>query len=153
MEFTREDTLGIYMAGKYSIGGAWSPLSNVVFCDHYNPGGGGLEDGIVGRTKPVDGEGANPPTAFVSLAGGREARFRLTIHPKDAGRSVRVDAFDITGRLVRRIDRSSSVEGTRAITWDYRTEAGAEVRPGVYFIRCSVGDRTFKTTRIVNSVN
>jgi len=151
-DFPREDTLGVYLALKYSIGeDEWSPMSNVVYCDPFSPGGG-PEDGIVARRNPDDAVFMQP-SGFVNLAGGREARFQLTVHPGDTGRSVRVDAFDVTGRLVRKIYRSSAVQGTTTVSWDYRTDTGAEVRPGVYFIRCTVGSRAFKTTRIVNAMN
>ena len=51
----------------------------------------------------------------------------------------RLEIYDLSGRLVRRIDLSSLPPGYHLIRWDGRNGLGEEVTSGVYFITL-VGD-------------
>ena len=58
---------------------------------------------------------------------------------------VRVEVFDVQGRLTRRL---VGVAGRTSVTWDGRDAAGAPVAAGVYFARFRAGDVS-TVTRIV----
>jgi PKD repeat protein len=61
--------------------------------------------------------------------------------------SVKIDLFDIQGRLVRTIvDESFAPAGVHAATIDGRDQRGAKLASGVYFVRGSTADGTFKNT-------
>ena len=53
-----------------------------------------------------------------------------------------VNAYDVAGRLVRRLHRGSLRAGPHALDWDGRDEAGRDVRSGIYFIRIQSGVAT-----------
>ena len=56
---------------------------------------------------------------------------------------VEVSVFDQTGRLVRQLCDSRVAAGTHVLTWNLDDYRGARVRPGVYFLRVAIGDRSF----------
>jgi flagellar hook assembly protein FlgD len=63
--------------------------------------------------------------------------------------AVRLELYDLTGRLVRRIvDGVVFPAGPHALTWDGRTDAGTAARSGLYLARLSAGGAE-STTRIV----
>jgi FlgD Ig-like domain/Divergent InlB B-repeat domain len=63
---------------------------------------------------------------------------------------VRLDVYDVTGRVVRRLLREASAAGgLRAITWDGKDEAGRDVAAGAYFVRMSVVAGPTSTQRFV----
>ena len=51
--------------------------------------------------------------------------------------NIRVDVFDLAGRLVRRLDPINAGIGGQELYWDGRDERGALVQTGVYFFRAS----------------
>jgi hypothetical protein len=53
------------------------------------------------------------------------------------GGRVRLQLFDVTGRLVRTLLDSSLPAGVHEIAWDGRSDAGGTVRNGMYFYRLS----------------
>jgi len=53
---------------------------------------------------------------------------------------VRIDIFDIGGRLVRRLVDDERPAGLHEVTWDGRGEHGRRLRSGVYCYRLSAGD-------------
>jgi hypothetical protein len=66
---------------------------------------------------------------------------------------VKIEIYDVTGRLVRRLDLGYRPAGSywdrsRAAYWDGRNEAGELVASGVYFYRMTAGDFT-ATKRMV----
>jgi len=52
-----------------------------------------------------------------------------------SGQRVNVDIFDVTGRLVRSLFRDSVLQDGRIISWNGRSESGAHVPGGEYFLR------------------
>ncbi len=50
-----------------------------------------------------------------------------------------VDIFDINGRLVRRLNAESSIEGETTMIWNGCLEDGNPASPGIYFARCKIG--------------
>lgn len=57
----------------------------------------------------------------------------------DSRRDVRLAVYDVTGRRVRDLVRSSMPAGEHRIPWDGRMESGAEAPSGVYFVRLETG--------------
>ena len=54
--------------------------------------------------------------------------------------SVRLELYDLTGRLVRRlVDGVVMSAGPHSVTWDGRTDAGDLARSGTYYIRLRAG--------------
>jgi probable HAF family extracellular repeat protein len=56
------------------------------------------------------------------------------------GNDVRLEIFDVSGRLVCRLVDGKLPMGRRALRWDGRDASGAAVSSGVYQVRVSVGD-------------
>jgi hypothetical protein len=62
-----------------------------------------------------------------------------------AGGETEVTAYDVSGRLVRRLHQGVLRAGPHALDWDGRDEAGRDVRSGVYFIQVRSGVTTLRT--------
>jgi hypothetical protein len=62
----------------------------------------------------------------------RETRIRFD---GASGQRVKVDIFDVTGRLVRSLFRDTVLQNGSAISWNGRSESGAHVSAGEYFLR------------------
>ena len=82
------------------------------------------------------------PTRF-ALAGvtpnpfGCDTRIRLDL-PREA--KVRVEVFEVTGRLVRVLADTNLPPGTHVIAWSGDGEGGQPLAPGVYTLRMEAGD-------------
>jgi len=64
---------------------------------------------------------------------------------------VRLDVFDVSGRLVRGLVPGQVKEsGTFDVSWDARDNQGRQVAPGVYFLRLQT-DRNSEVQRVVLS--
>lgn len=74
-------------------------------------------------------------TTSISLALDRESK-------------VRVEIFDVAGRLVRTLEDGVLAAGSHRLTWDGRTDLGSEAASGTYFYRLVTPDRT-ETRRMV----
>ncbi len=61
----------------------------------------------------------------------------------DAGRSIEV--YDARGRHVRSIPVEQTAGSLKTVTWDARSEQGARVPPGIYFLKISDGVDTIST--------
>lgn len=56
--------------------------------------------------------------------------------------AVRVDLFDLTGRLVRTLVDGAGQAGVTSILWDGLGENGRPVAPGVYFLKLNAAGRS-----------
>jgi FlgD Ig-like domain/Matrixin len=75
--------------------------------------------------------GPNPANPVVKL---------LYIIPRSAGsQSVRLQIFDVSGRLVRTLANGPQNPGPYPVVWDGRDDSGRGVGSGNYFARLSVG--------------
>jgi photosystem II stability/assembly factor-like uncharacterized protein len=74
-------------------------------------------------------------------------RSTLSFALPEAG-SVRVDVFDVSGRIVRTLADGAMPRGTHALVWDGRNAAGRVVGTGVYFYRVATASETV-TSRAV----
>lgn len=107
---------------------------------------------------PVD-DGSDDPAA--DPAGSAEARSTLTAAPNPGNPSiqlqftlprrsqVRLDMFDLAGRLVRRLHHGPLARGAHTITWDGRYAGGEAAPSGVYVARLApAGGPAPVTTRV-----
>jgi hypothetical protein len=62
---------------------------------------------------------------------------------------VRIDVFNIAGRLVKTIVDERQEAGYKEVAWDGRNEAGEKVASGVYMYRMEAGDYTSKRTMVL----
>jgi hypothetical protein len=92
---------------------------------------------------------ALPPTPRVVTASSELARARFAPNPFSATtrmiyalpRASRVEAgvYDLNGRRVRALVSAALPAGVHELRWDGADDAGARVRPGMYFLRGTVG--------------
>jgi hypothetical protein len=76
--------------------------------------------------------------------------FRYSIPDADAGRSLDLSVYDVSGRFVRQLDAGLSRAGTHFANWDLRDGAGKHVRAGLYFVRATNGrDRIVRSVVVV----
>jgi uncharacterized repeat protein (TIGR01451 family) len=62
---------------------------------------------------------------------------------------VRIQVFDISGRLVRSLLDATQTPGSRTVGWDLTDGAGQRVPSGVYFYRLQVGGENFTQKMLV----
>ncbi|HEU4929919.1 MAG TPA: FlgD immunoglobulin-like domain containing protein [Candidatus Krumholzibacteria bacterium] len=67
---------------------------------------------------------------------GQSARFQYELMQASA---VRVDVYDVAGRLVRSLVDSSQEPNLYSVMWDGRNQAGSDVPSGLYFFRIQAG--------------
>lgn len=87
--------------------------------------------------------GIAPPDAGIRLRaesnpGRGPMVFALEV---DAAGDQRLEIHDISGRLVRTVDRGWRAQGTRRVSWDGMDEAGARAPSGIYLVTLGAGDR------------
>lgn len=97
----------------------------------------GVEDVI---TQMAGGYLFNHPNPFGSTT---DIRFRLT----NSGPTV-LRVFDLSGRVVRRLDMGVIGAGNHHMTWDGRNDSGETLPSGVYFYKLNVPGET-RTGRMV----
>lgn len=68
--------------------------------------------------------------------------------PGPSSSPIGVEIFDLSGRLVRRLEGSARASGEYRIAWDGRDDAGRDSPVGTYFSRASLGPMTL-SLRIV----
>jgi flagellar hook assembly protein FlgD len=61
---------------------------------------------------------------------------------------VEIDVFDVNGRLVRTLVRSTLGPGERCVAWDGRDRRGLAVSSGMYILRLSTSGRIW-TSRLM----
>ena len=59
------------------------------------------------------------------------------------GAAVRIGVYDLSGRIVRPLVAGFVAGGRHETSWDGTDAAGTRVRPGVYFIRATIGTHAF----------
>jgi hypothetical protein len=74
------------------------------------------------------------------------ARVALSL-PRDT--DVHVQAFDVSGRLVRTLGRGVMEAGRADMIWDLSDNAGRPVPAGIYMVHGRLGDQTFVKRLIV----
>jgi hypothetical protein len=121
--------------------GNWSAMSNVFSATTICFGEG---------TKPTDAMpivlalGAPRPSP---TAAGTTLRYDIPL--KNGGDRFELGIYDVRGRLVKTLRHDAAVPGTFTLAWDRATNDGPRARPGIYFIRMSVGDERRTQTLIL----
>jgi hypothetical protein len=95
----------------------------------------GAGTGVVGAPERI-------PSGFsLSVLGSVSAhpRFIFSIPQRGSAGVVRLEIFDVAGRLVRRLVDSPELIGRQEVAWNGRDEAGRLVSPGTFFARLTAG--------------
>lgn len=99
----------------------------------------------------IDGTGQTP-VGVPDVAAGSVDGLRVTASPNpfrsstelayslDAPRQVRIDVFDVSGRLVRTLQSGEQAAGSHAVSWDARDAGDNRMESGVYFYRFRAGN-------------
>jgi hypothetical protein len=117
-----------------------SPV-NATLADGQGQGTIQNDDSLVGVESPVPARtflGVAYPNPFAGMA-------TIPFGLKESG-SVRIDIFDVGGRLVRGLREGFEEKGYRRVTWDGRDNSGTHVASGIYMVRLQAGSKTFTQT-------
>ena len=117
--------------------GNWSTISNVV-AKTANAIPTGIGDG------PVALKFSAP---YPNPSRGR-ASFSIGI-PRET--DVDIEAYDVTGRLVRTLQKGVQPPGERTLVWDLRSNEGIPLSAGVYLVRARIGDQVINRRVIVQN--
>lgn len=98
-------------------------------CPRFNPAGSG----------PATATGGPGMRLFPNPSTG-EVRFEIEAPERAAGGPVRLEIYDVRGRLVRLLHAGTPAEPSPA--WDGRDAHGTAAADGIYFARFTTGDRT-----------
>jgi len=98
----------------------------------------------------VEEKGAGLPEDFAINASPNpfNASCKLSLEIDKPG-DVRVDVFDINGRLIANLADKSVSAGNYSVTWNGMTSANLELPSGVYFAVMSSGDRQVGTKLVL----
>ncbi|NOX86322.1 MAG: T9SS type A sorting domain-containing protein [Chlorobi bacterium] len=69
--------------------------------------------------------------------GATKISFNL-VHSGD----VSLDIFNTSGQLVYTLKNVNQPSGSQMIYWDGKSNTGAQLTPGYYFVKVSAGDKT-----------
>jgi hypothetical protein len=107
--------------------GNWSALSNVV----------------VRTSQLVDVEDELAALDFsVPYPNPARGNTRFSFSLPEAG-DVRVEAYDIAGRLVKTLMNSRQRAGHTDLNWNLTDNSGGSLGAGIYFVRATLGQKTF----------
>jgi hypothetical protein len=103
-------------------------------------------DGITGIGDDGPGGGISVPRTFALEQNypnpfNPSTTIRYAIPADMASTPVRLDLYDLRGRLVRTLIDGEQAAGTHAVHWDGRDGRGAAVGSGVYIYRLRAGER------------
>jgi hypothetical protein len=153
---------------KDALGNSATVSQGITYCDHVLdsgssgacPGCGDALDIATGANTGQKIGAAICPTAEPQIAyrgGAGPLSFRVTPNPSPGFQTfqftlrragpVRLDVYDVSGRLVVELLRGEAVAGPHSVTWSGVTGSGGRVGSGLYFARLETSDgtRTLKT--------
>jgi hypothetical protein len=116
--------------------GNWSLISNIAVRTPAVPTGVGDE-----VTLKFSAPWPNPVR-------GNAASFAIGI-PKQT--DVEIEAFDITGRSVRKLARGIHPPGESTLVWDLRSDEGQRLATGVYMVRARIGDQVINRRVVIQN--
>ncbi|OPL18087.1 MAG: hypothetical protein AVO35_06170 [Candidatus Aegiribacteria sp. MLS_C] len=92
--------------------------------------------GLKEITTSIEDEGLSANSLLISSICPNPFTMSSSIVFQSPGVSqVGLEVYDTAGRLVRTEDLGSSPAGQHSVSWDGRDASGAELSPGIYFIR------------------
>ncbi|MBZ0269630.1 T9SS type A sorting domain-containing protein [bacterium] len=105
----------------------------------------GNDNRPLGDTPVVDGPAVVSPALPTELAllGARPNPFAHStdiVFRLPESRLVRVDVYDVSGRLVRQLTERTMPAGEHRVSWDGRTRNGSVAGAGIYFYTFRAGD-------------
>jgi len=74
----------------------------------------------------------NPTRTTVPIA--------FAIPSRQAGAGSELGIYDVSGRRVRLLRQGPAAPGRQSLDWNLRTDDGARIQPGLYFVRLRVAD-------------
>ncbi len=104
-----------------------------------------------GEFGAIDGPVPLPAMATDADVDGLKQAFRIDTYPNPSRGSIRLrltqgepaairlEVFDVSGRLVRRIVEGSYPAGSHEVSWDRRRADGRRVAAGIYELRATIG--------------
>jgi flagellar hook assembly protein FlgD len=92
----------------------------------------------------IGGRTINPDEFFFANSGPNpanpRAKFLFVIPRNKANTAVRLNIYDVSGRLVRNLVDGKTLEaGPHTVLWDGRNHSGHSVASGTYFARMEAG--------------
>jgi hypothetical protein len=143
---TSTETLGTTSVEQYDVS-AYSSFVNYLVTATDDAGNEG-DPGDLGPT-PI-GAGRAPEVSRLSINAypnpfNPETVIRYALPRRTF---VRIDLFDVSGRLVCELVSGVRNEGTHAVRWDGTNSTGSPVASGVFVARIETDDRV-KTTKLV----
>lgn len=100
------------------------------------------KDYFVNHTGITERTGRNQPNSFKISNHPNPFNFGTTIsYALPARAQVKVEIFDVTGRLVRTLKEESQDQGSHQVYWDGQKNGGGPAPTAVYFCRISAGDQ------------
>jgi len=114
--------------------GNWSPISNIAIRTPSAAVGVADENVVLKFSAPYP----NPTRGQASFSVGV---------PRET--HVEIEAFDVTGRLVRTLEKGTHSPGQSTLVWDLRGDQGQKVSTGVYMVRARIGDQVINRRVIV----
>jgi len=124
----------------YWSDGAWAPLAPASYTlgtIKFEYSAVNIPDSLLIETPSVE-EALTAPRLAVLGRQPSESRVPFSIEiPRRM--DVRLDMYDVSGALVRRLHRGPLTAGTYRFDWDLRARSGSAVAPGVYFVRLAGG--------------
>lgn len=112
------------------------------------------EETLLGETAVAPGLAAGRAlVAYPNPAvGGRTSvLFRVPFDPREGASTMpaRLDVYDASGRLVRRLASGTYATGLQSAAWDGNDVNGRPVGPGTYFMRMTAGSSFSASERVI----
>jgi hypothetical protein len=108
--------------------------SSVLYAARRNPS-------AVGPNQPGSSAGASTAGLRLEIQNPLQPGGSIRYAPAAAGR-VRLEVFDLSGRMIRKLVDAPASAGTHALFWDGRDDAGREAPSGILFFRLTSGGRS-----------
>lgn len=105
--------------------------------------GGGMLSAQPSESEPQSSPDFSMALVENPIRSGATIRYSLA----EAG-EVSIQLYDLSGRLVRTLERGQHQAGQRTVSWNVRDEGGMRVRSGMYFVRLQFGAQAI-TKKIV----
>ncbi|HEX7878363.1 MAG TPA: FlgD immunoglobulin-like domain containing protein, partial [Candidatus Eisenbacteria bacterium] len=146
------------LAGQGGYAWARFSITSVPISPSWNGSGNfpfGESEDYLFRLNPTASSGVTGPATTAGLQLAQNLPNPMTASTQigyrlDQAGEARVDLFDVSGRLVRRLEAGTFEAGDRTVTWDGRDASGGIAPPGIYLYRLSVNGRSLSRKLILS---